>query len=124
MQFSEVAFSTNEVVLNYAEGPPNGSAFVVLHGGSGRWQYSQQLLDILAESWHVFAPDFRGHGLSGHVPGAYLLRHYVVDTAALRAGGVREPAAGCGPSLGGEGGAMLAAQHPPLVCGPGAGGAP
>jgi pimeloyl-ACP methyl ester carboxylesterase len=116
MQFSEAAFATNEVALNYAEGPPNGSAFVVLHGGSGRWQYSQRLLDILAESWHMFAPDFRGHGLSGHVPGAYLLRDYVRDTATFLAGVVREPAVVYGHSLGGEVGVMLAAQHPELVC--------
>jgi pimeloyl-ACP methyl ester carboxylesterase len=115
MQFSEAAFSTNEVALNYAEGPPNGSAFVVLHGGAGRWQYSQRLLDILAESWHMFAPDFRGHGLSAHIPGSYLLRDYVRDTAAFVAGVVREPAVVYGHSLGGEVGVMLAAQHPELV---------
>lgn len=116
MQFLEAAFSTSEVSLNYAEGPPNGSAFVVLHGGAGRWQYSQRLLDILAESWHMFAPDFRGHGRSGHVPGAYLLRDYVRDTAAFLAGVIREPAVVYGHSLGGEVGVMLAAQHPQLVC--------
>ena len=115
MQFSEAVFSTSEVALSYAEGPPNGSAFVVLHGGAGRWQYSQRLLDILAESWHTFAPDFRGHGLSGHTPGAYLLRDYVGDTAAFLAGVVREPAVAYGHSLGGEVGVMLAAQHPELV---------
>jgi pimeloyl-ACP methyl ester carboxylesterase len=115
MQFSEAKFSTKEVALNYAEGPPNGSAFVVLHGGAARWQYGQRLLDTLAESWHVFAPDFRGHGLSGRVPGAYLLRDYVRDSAAFLAGVVREPAVLYGHSLGGEVGVMLAAQYPELV---------
>jgi pimeloyl-ACP methyl ester carboxylesterase len=115
MHFPEAVFSTSEVALNYAEGPPDGSAFVVLHGGSARWQYGQRLLNILAESWHVFAPDFRGHGRSGHVPGAYLLRDYVRDTAAFLAGIVREPAVVYGHSLGGEVGVMLAARHPDLV---------
>jgi hypothetical protein len=32
----EHRFDTGQVVLNYAEGPPNGRPFVVLHGGSTR----------------------------------------------------------------------------------------
>jgi pimeloyl-ACP methyl ester carboxylesterase len=88
---------------------------VVLHGGSARWQYGRDLLELLAESWHVYAPDFRGHGLSGRVPGAYSLRDYVADSAAFLAGVVREPAVVYGHSLGGEVAVMLAAQQPALV---------
>jgi pimeloyl-ACP methyl ester carboxylesterase len=115
MTFREATFETGEVAINYAEGPRHGPAFVVLHGGSARWQYSHELLDALAESWHVFAPDFRGHGRSGRVPGAYRLRDYVRDTAAFLAAVLDEPPVVYGHSLGGEVAVMLAAQHPDLV---------
>jgi pimeloyl-ACP methyl ester carboxylesterase len=115
MALRETVFQTPEVALNYAEGPSNGPGFVLLHGGSARWQYGQTLLEELASDWHVFAPDFRGHGRSGRVPGAYNLGDYVRDTAAFLAGVVDEPAVVYGHSLGGEVGVMLAAQHPQLV---------
>ncbi|HLZ31435.1 MAG TPA: alpha/beta hydrolase [Chloroflexota bacterium] len=115
MTLTEGVFQTGEVAINYAEGPRRGDALVVLHGGATRWQYGQALLEALAATWHVYAPDFRGHGLSGHVPGAYGLRDYVRDTAVFLAGVVREPAVVYGHSLGGEVGVMLAAEYPPLV---------
>lgn len=86
-----------------------------LHGGAGRWHYSIELLDALGEQWHVFAPDFRGHGKSGHIPGTYRLVDYVRDIAAFIDGVVREPAVIYGHSLGGEVSVMLAAQQPRLV---------
>src|SRR5438034_11534143 len=39
MALREAVFQTPEVALNYAEGPSNGPSFVLLHGGSTRWQY-------------------------------------------------------------------------------------
>ena len=88
---------------------------MVLHGGSARWQGGEALLGRLAERWHVFGPDFRGHGRSGRVPGRYRLRDYVEDTAALLREVVRGPAVLYGHSLGGEVGVMVAAEHPGLV---------
>ena len=115
MPLREALFETPEVTLNYAEGPPNGPAFVLLHGGAARWQYGRDLLEALAEQWHVFAPDFRGHGKSGRVAGAYCLGDYERDTAASLAGAVQSPAIVYGHSLGGEVAVMLAAHHPDLV---------
>jgi hypothetical protein len=43
-----VIFATGEVRINYAEGPPSGPPFVLLHGGAARWQYGQHLLDRAA----------------------------------------------------------------------------
>ena len=111
----ERRFHTGTVELNYAEGPAVGSPFVVLHGGAGGWQSGLGLAELLAERWHVYAPDFRGHGLSGHVPGRYTLRDYAADTAAFLAGVVPEPAVVYGHSLGGEVAIMVAAHHPALV---------
>src|ERR1700694_5332534 len=115
MTLREAVFETGEVAINYAEWPRRGPVFVVLHGGSARWQYGQELLEALSASWHVYAPDFRGHGLSGWVPGAYHLQDYVRDIAAFLEGVVGEPAVVYGHSLGGEVAVMLAPQHPELV---------
>src|SRR6266852_5023373 len=115
MDLRQALFQTDRVLLNYAEGPPNGPAFVLLHGGAARWQYGEALLEILVNGWHVYAPDFRGHGHSGRVPGAYSLREYERDTTAFLEGVVREPAIVYGHSLGGEVAVMLAAEHPELI---------
>ncbi len=114
MDFIEARFRAPDVLINYAEGPPNGPPFVVLHGGGGRWQHWEAFLEALAPAWHVFAPDSRGHGGSGRVPGAYLLGDYVRDTAAFLSGVVQQPAVVLGHSLGGEVAVMLAAQHSEL----------
>jgi pimeloyl-ACP methyl ester carboxylesterase len=115
MEFREAGFETGEVALNYAEGPSNGRPFVVLHGGAGRWQHGFRFLELMTQTWHVYAPDFRGHGKSGHVPGAYHLGEYVRDIVAFLAGVVQEPAVVYGHSMGGEVGVMVAAQRPDLV---------
>jgi len=115
MTLREAVFETGEVAINYAEWPRRAPVFVVLHGGSARWQHGRELLEALSTSWHVYAPDLRGHGRSGRVPGAYRLGDYVRDIAAFLAGVVNEPAVVYGHSLGGEVGVMLAAQHPELV---------
>jgi pimeloyl-ACP methyl ester carboxylesterase len=111
----ERRFHTGTVELNYGEGPPNGSPFVILHGGSTSWRGADALIDLLVDRWHVYAPDFRGHGLSGHVPGRYHLRDYADDTIAFLAGAVRQPAVVYGHSLGGEVAIMVAATRPDLV---------
>lgn len=87
---------------------------MILHGGSANWRYHEQLINLLAPNWHVYAPDFRGHGKSGHTPGHYLLSDYVSDTASLLSEVVREPAIVYGHSLGGEVAVMLASEHPGL----------
>jgi pimeloyl-ACP methyl ester carboxylesterase len=111
----EATFQAPEVRLNYALGPPAGPPFVVLHGGAARWRYGAAFLELLAEQWQVYAPDFRGHGKSGRVAGAYALRDYVRDISAFLAGAVGSPAVVYGHSMGGEVGVMLAAEHPEHV---------
>lgn len=112
---NERCFDTGTVALNYAEGPPNGPPFVLLHGGAGSWRSGAALIERLLPGRQVYAPDFRGHGKSGHVPSRYRLRDYVADTAAFLEGVVGEPAIVYGHSLGGEVAIMLAALRPELV---------
>jgi pimeloyl-ACP methyl ester carboxylesterase len=111
----ERRFDTGVVEINFAEGGRSGPAMVVLHGGSASWRYNEQLINLLATDWHVYAPDFRGHGRSGHTPEHYLLSDYVSDTATFLSAVVREPAVVYGNSLGGEVAMMLASKHPELV---------
>lgn len=111
----EQRFDTGTVEINFGEGPPNGPPLVILHGGSGSWRYSARLIRLLVDRWHVFAPDFRGHGESGHVPGSYLLQDYASDIVAFLDHVVQQPAILFGHSLGGEVAVTVAAQHPEMV---------
>ena len=111
----ERRFHTGMVEINYAEGPPNGRPFVLLHGGAGSWEYGSALVRALEPQWHVYAPDLRGHGKSGHVRGRYRLQDYVADTTSFLGHIVQEPAIVYGHSLGGEVAIMVAAEQPGLV---------
>jgi pimeloyl-ACP methyl ester carboxylesterase len=75
------------------------------------------VIDPLAAKAHVFAPNFRGHGLSTWTPGHYRLFDYVDDIAAFLGDVVREPAILLGHSLGGEIALIVAALHPSTASG-------
>lgn len=114
---TEQCFTTPVVTLNYAEGKALGSPLVLFHGGSARWQSALPLLPELSQQWQVYAPDLRGHGGSGWVPGSYRLTDYTADIAAFLQQVVRYPAVLFGHSLGGEIALFLAARYPELVRG-------
>jgi pimeloyl-ACP methyl ester carboxylesterase len=111
----ERRFSAAAVELNYAEGPPNGPPLVYLHGGSGRWQHGGRFVELMAERWHVYGVDLRGHGKSGWATGHYRIRDYAADVADFLRGAVGAPAALYGHSLGGQVALVVAAEHPELV---------
>lgn len=112
---TEHRFHTGVVTLNYAEGAASGPPLVLLHGGSSRWQSSLPLIPDLSQHWHVYAPDLRGHGQSGHVPGSYRLKDYVADIVSFLEKVVQEPAILFGHSLGGQIAILIAAWYPHLV---------
>lgn len=99
---AEHSFYTGVVTLNYAEGEAEGPPLVLLHGGSARWQSNLPLISELSRHWRIYAPDLRGHGKSGYVPGAYRLKNYVSDIAAFLQQVVEVPAVLFGHSLGGH----------------------
>jgi pimeloyl-ACP methyl ester carboxylesterase len=103
---------TDTVTINYAEGPPSGPPLVLLHGGSGRWQNYTHIIPDLAARFHLYAPDFRGHGRSGRVPGRYRLEDYSKDTIAFLRQCVAGPPYLFGSSMGGMVALMVAAQAP------------
>ena len=108
----ERSFEAGAVSLNYAEAG-TGAPVVLLHGGSSRWQNLAHLVPELAERWHVYAPDLRGHGRSSHAPRQYRLTDYADDLVAFlerRTG----PADVFGHSLGGQVAIVAAARRPDL----------
>jgi pimeloyl-ACP methyl ester carboxylesterase len=117
--YDERTFNANGVAINYAvfneagSGPP----LVLLHGGSGRWQYSNAIIPALAERWRVYAPDMRGHGKSDWVPGGYHLNGFADDIEAFLLGVTGEPVVLYGHSLGGQVAVQAAARRPDLVRG-------
>jgi pimeloyl-ACP methyl ester carboxylesterase len=114
---TEHYFTTPVVTLNYAEGEASGSPLVLLHGGSARWQSALPLLPELSQQWQVYAPDLRGHGRSGRVPGSYRLTDYAADIVTFLQQVVKHPAVLFGHSLGGEIAILVAASAPSLVRG-------
>jgi len=106
----EHTFDTGTVSINYAEGPSFGLPLVLLHGGAGSWRSFLAVTPNLVPNWHVYAPDFRGHGRSGRVPGGYRWINYVQDTVAFLRHHVSEPVILWGSSFGGTIAVGVAAQ--------------
>lgn len=123
-EIREGRFDTGDVVLNYAEAGMAGPPLVMLHGGTARWQGFSNMISDLAAAWHLYLPDFRGHGLSGRTPGRYQLANFAADICAFLAGRVPEPAVLFGHSLGGGVALMTAARCPERVAGVIVGDAP
>src|SRR5690554_5537520 len=90
--YNEQQFDTGSVKLNYVEASENGLPLVLLHGATAYWQEMLPIIPALAERWHVYALDHRGHGKSGRAAGRYELTDYVADTIAFLDGVVGEAA--------------------------------
>jgi pimeloyl-ACP methyl ester carboxylesterase len=106
----EQTFDTSDLKINYAEGPDSGDPLVMLHGGGERWQEFLPIIPTLADNWHVFALDLRGHGRSDRAAGNYRPEHYAADVVAFTEGLIAEPAVFFGQSLGGWIALLVAAQ--------------
>ena len=60
-------------IINYAEGPDNGKALLLIHGQTGAWQDYTKVLPTLSKDWHIFAVDCYGHGASSNDEEKYFL---------------------------------------------------
>ena len=112
---TEKTFDTGVVKINYAEGAPSGPPLVMLHGISLWWQSFLPVIPALSFRYHVYALDFRGHGCSGRVPGAYQWGKYAYDTVQFLRQQSPEPAIILGHSLGAMVAMQVAAERPDLV---------
>jgi pimeloyl-ACP methyl ester carboxylesterase len=71
----------------------------------------------LAEHFHVFRPDRRGHGRTPDVEGPITYELMAHETIAFLERGVGSPASVLGHSVGAPLGLGVALQRPDLVCG-------
>ncbi len=110
----EKRYRVGEATLNYAEGSAGNPPMVLTHGLTDRWQYYLPILPVLAQRWHVYALDFRGHGRSSRTQ-PYRYRDHISDTIAFIEGCVGEPVVLFGSSMGGMVALMVAARRPDLV---------
>ncbi len=103
--------------LNYAEGPDNGPALLLLHAQSGAWESYARVLPELAKDFHVYAIDFAGHGESARTPGRYTVHALGQDVTDFITEVIGQPAILSGHSSGGLVAAWVASAAPELVRG-------
>lgn len=114
----EQTFATSAgIALNVARSESSGAPIVLLHGVTRSWRDWLVGLPYLMPHWHIAALDFRGHGRSARVPGAYLIADYVPDVVDFLRRELDEPAILVGHSLGGNVAAAAAAEVPERVRG-------
>lgn len=101
--------------LNYAEGPANGPAVLLVHGQAVAWESYAPVLPQLARDFHVFAIDVAGHGASDRTPGRYDVHSIGADLVAFISEVVAEPVILSGHSSGGLLAAWVGAAAPESV---------
>ena len=69
--FVEKQATIEDACINYAEGPANGPALLLVHGQGMEWEDYASVLPELSKRYHVFAVDCFGHGESTHDPSLY-----------------------------------------------------
>ena len=111
---TEKRFDTGTLTINYAEGLANGEPFVLLHGGTARWQELNPLITVLEQHWHVYACDQRGHGKSDRAT-AYRVVDFIPDTVTFITDHIGAPTVLLGRSLGVLVASGVAAQIPELA---------
>ena len=104
----------NGLMLNYMEYANEQSPILLLHGATNRWQSFSPIIPYFTEDFHVYALDFRGHGLSQRAR-SYTLSDYLSDTYAFIKETIKRPVVIVGHSLGGMVGLLLAAYYPDLI---------
>ncbi|MFO7539081.1 MAG: alpha/beta fold hydrolase [Chloroflexota bacterium] len=81
IQFHTVTL--NSVPLHYGQAPGPGPALVIVHGLTGSHTEFLHLAPELARQAHVYLPDWRGHGRSGHSQTDYQIADYGSDLIAF-----------------------------------------
>ncbi len=92
-----------------------GEPLVLLHGALSDSRFFSRNVPALAERFHVYTPDARGHGRSPDVPGPITPELLLRDTVAFLTTVVGGAAHLAGHSLGGTTALHVALRHPGLV---------
>lgn len=116
--FVEKQTEIDGYVTNYAEGPDNGEALLLIHGQGSQWEDYADVLPALSEVYHIYAIDVYGHGQSARLPAEDYTN---VRVGTLIAGFMQEvigePAVVSGHSSGALITTWIAANYPELVSG-------
>lgn len=103
--------------MNYAEGPVNGPALLLLHAQHMDWFSYSRVLRELSESFHVFAVSYHGHGKTISAAENMTANQIGSDLAIFIETDVQGPVYASGNSSGGLLTAWLAANRPELING-------
>ena len=93
----------------------SGDPLVLMHGGLVDARFFEPNLAALAERFHVYTPERRGHGHTPDVPGPITYQLMADDTIAFLEAVVGEPADLVGHSDGAFTAMLVAMQRPELV---------
>ena len=115
--FEEKKLDTDEITINYVEGPENGDPLVLIPAQGADWTNYEKVLPLLSKNYHVFSLDVRGHGKSDWATGDYTFNSIGRDMTAFLEMVVKRPAFISGNSSGGLIALWLAANKPALVMG-------
>lgn len=115
--FVEKQVMVNGNAINYAEGPDNGPALLLIHGQMMDWENYARVLPELSRHYHVYAVDCYGHGRSDRAPEQYSANALGADLTVFLRDVIGEPAVVSGHSSGGLLAAWLAANAPDFVSG-------
>ncbi len=107
----------NGAIINYAEGPDNGSPLLLIHGQQVAWEDYESVLPELAKNHHVFAIDCFGHGQSSHDASLYSCAAGGQAIVEFIERTIGEPVIISGHSSGGILAAWVAANAPQYVRG-------
>jgi pimeloyl-ACP methyl ester carboxylesterase len=110
----ETYVQTGDVRTWYAD-YGQGDPLVLLHGGLVDARFFEPNLDALAEHYHVFTPERRGHGHTPDIEGPITYQQMADDTIAFLDAVVGEPADLVGHSDGAVVAMLVAMQHPQAV---------
>ena len=92
-----------------------GAPLVLLHGGMSDGSTWGTLTDLLAESFHVFVPDRRGHGRTPDTDAPFSYAAMAVETAAFCDAVIGEPAHLVGWSDGGITALLVSIAGPTVI---------
>lgn len=107
----------NGTVLNYAEGPSNGTPLLLIHGQMAAWRIYMKVLPELSKYYHIYAIDCYGHGESSKDTCKYSAQAMGEDFIWFIENVIGGPAVVSGNSSGGLMAAWLAANSPENVLG-------
>lgn len=112
----EKTVQVGDVNFNYAEGPDNGPALLLLHAQLLDWYTYSSVLPELSAKFHVFAVDYPGHGKTTY-PADYPMTANQIgsDLAYFIQNVIGESTYVTGNSSGGLLTTWLAANRPDLV---------